>query len=165
MLVATHLNPTKTLLLIPGVYAFTAFLSMCCCCCKQRTPSGHSHRSVLLRCCESLMNGPIANLLALALQTGGTAGGAFYLFYRSEAHFDQLLNINILAHPWSFTIRITLSILIIGPFLSILWSRVIQGFIFRYKFDHKNSTLGYLEGRPGLPASRRGGKLICVFHA
>ena len=157
---ATHLDPAKTILLTPGIFIMTALLGMCCCCRSLKPPEKKriSKSSVCGQCCTWIMNSAFVNFLSLLLQGGGIAAASFLLFYSYEVKFDKWINIDYLSSPWNYALRISLTILVTCPLLSVLWSRLVQGLIFKYKYDVRHSNLGRLEGKPGLPASRRGGE-------
>ena len=163
-LVATHLDPSKSILLTSGIFLFTAFLGMCCCCCSDRQPpqqlreKKHRKLASCARYCEKFMNTPIVNFMAFVLQIGGLLGGVFLILHSTEPRFEQWLQADFLTTPWSYLLRVVLTVLITAPLLSIIWSRLVQGLIFKFNFNPVHSDLGSLEGRPGLPASRRGGE-------
>ena len=162
-LVATHLDPSKSILLTSGIFFFTAFLGMCCCCCSDRQPPQQrerEHRKLAscFRYCEKFMNSPVVNFAACALQIGGLVGGVFLIFYSNEPRFEQWLQVDFLSTPWNYLLRVAVTVLVTAPLLSIIWSRLVQGLIFKFNFNPLHADLGSLEGRPGLPASRRGGE-------
>ena len=163
-LVVTHLDPSKSILLTSGIFFFTAFLGMCCCCCSDRQPPQQlrerKHRKLAscARYCEKFMNSSVVNFVAFVLQIGGLVGGIFLILYSTEPRFEQWLQANYLTTPWNYLLRMVLTVLITAPLLSIIWSRLVQGLIFKFNFNPVHSDLGSLEGRPGLPASRRGGE-------
>ena len=165
-LVATHLNPAKSILLTSGIFFFTAFLGMCCCCFRDRQPpqrreraSGRSRIAAKLAgCCDRFMNSSLINFIAFVLQIGSLVGAAFLIFFTNEQRFEQWLQFDYLNTPWNYLLRVALAIAVIGPLLSVVWSRLVQGLIFKFNFDPLHPNLGSLEGRPGLPASRRGGE-------
>ena len=138
---------------------------MCCCCCSDRQPpqTRERERNKLAscnRCCERFMNSSVVNFAACVLQVGGLVGGVFLTLYSIEPQFELWLQVDYLSTPWSYLLRMVLTLLITAPLLSIIWSRLVQGLIFKFNFNPLHSDLGSLEGRPGLPASRRGGEAL-----
>jgi len=106
------------------------------------------------------MNSSVVNFAACVLQVGGLVGGVFLTLYSIEPQFELWLQVDFLSTPWSYLLRMVLTLLITAPLLSIIWSRLVQGLIFKFNFNPLHSDLGSLEGRPGLPASRRGGEAL-----
>ena len=180
ILVATNLGPAKTILLTPGVFLMTAFFGMFPCFCSAEPSYGQSDeetgssdvetsrddgelKSFRRECCMFLMNSTFAKFLAFCLQAGGIATTSFLLLYFNTDQLAQEKGIDFLAQPWSNALRLSLSVVIICPLLSFLWSGLVKGFIFKFKHSIRYSDLGQLEGKPGRPASRRGGEII-IFH-
>ena len=180
ILVATNLGPAKTILLTPGVFLMTAFFGMfpCFCSaepsyCQSDEESGSSDaetsgddresKSLCRECCKFLMNSTFAKLLAFCLQAGGIITTSFLLLYFNTDRLSQEKRIDFLAEPWSNALRLSLSVVVICPLLSFLWSGLVKGFIFKFKHNTRYSNLGQLEGKPGRPASRRGGEM-CYIH-
>ena len=167
MFVATQSDPATTILLIPGVYAFTALSSMCSVrvcrifwpCCRVSTaraenrgnddnPSAQNgywkkrKRQVVM-----VLDSEPVKLIGFFLQIIGLLAAAIALF----------------AHPLynhlevdKYSIYVLVSIPVCGIVLSFLWSSIVQSAIFKSEQQHADWEQER-EGQSTYPGSYKGG--------
>ena len=153
--VATQLSPAMTILLSSGIFLMTAVLELNCCCKLKKTCDEDSSYRQGLFCFVNV----VFSFFAVFLQGAGISMGSCFLFYSAYKNkLDKQTGYFYLDHPWSYPLRVFLPVLIIGPLLSVLWSRRVKVFTFEYSYHSRNFDLGQHEGNPGQPASRRGGE-------
>ena len=174
MFVATQADPATTILLIPGVYAFTALSSACServrrvlrpCCRPPRNGQGNSRSQpapvarksrwkALKKTLTIILDSEIVKSIALVLQIIGLLAAAVVLSSYPYAH-----NHDEPKHLYNSTIFVLVCIPICGLFLSFLWSPMVQSAIF--ESERKNTeqlnTEQECESRPAYPGSYKGG--------
>ena len=172
MFVATQADPAATILLIPGVYTFTALSSMCskrvrrkmrqCCRAPRagRNDQGNSTGVLSLPaqgCWEkfskrvvNVLDSEIAKSIGFLLQIAGLLAVAVALF-AYPLHLNQEVH--------KETIFVLVSIPACGITLSFLWSSMVQSAIFKSK---QQSAEQECEGHPTYPGSYKGGMKWCL---
>lgn len=166
MFVATQADPATTILLIPGVFAFTALSSMCservrrmirpCC----RAPNGRNtgrgndedstQNSIWMKRIATVLDSEFAKSFGFLLQIVGLLGAVIALL------------VYLVMDKYLANIYILLSIPVCGITLSFLWSSIVQSAIF--KAEQQQRTDQDPEGHPSYPASYKGGMKWRLSH-
>ena len=166
MFVATQADPATTILLIPGVYAFTALSSACServrrvlqpCCRPPRNGQGNSRYQpapvARKRCWKALtiiLDSEIAKLIALVLQIVGLLAAAVALCsypFKQDGPKDL----------YKSTRFVLVSIPCCVLLLSFLWSPMVQSAIFNCEQKKLNTEEKCESHRPAYPGSYKGG--------
>ena len=174
MFVATQADPATTILLIPGVYTFTALSSMCServrrimrpCCRAPREkkkdqgksrefPSPHSKKDrwrEFRKRVATVLDSELTKSLGFLLQIAGLLAAAIALF-AYPIHSSQKVH--------KETIFVLVSIPACGIVLSFLWSSMVQSAIF--KSEQQQSAEQECKGHPTYPGSYKGGMKWCL---
>jgi len=178
ILVATLLGPLPTLLLIPGIYAFTGMLRMCCCCCSYFQFKGATRSQYDTECTRRLkrlgavLDNPFFGFVGMATQVAGLIGAGVFTLYKGKILNENVANIDNFQNV--VMVKMVGCMVAVPLLLSILWSAAVQKLIYHSSPKTKGKTDGNQSRNSSdkLPASRRGGTygdssphlnlLICV---
>ena len=167
ILVATILGPLPTLLLIPGIYAFTGMLRTCCCCCSFFHFKGATRSQYDTDCTRKLkrlgavLDNPFFGFVGMATQLAGIFGAGVLTFYTRKVWNGRVARIDTFQHV--VTVKMVGCMMVVPILLSILWSAAIQKLIYHSSPRKKNEDA---QSRPAeLPASRRGGTCDGPVHS
>lgn len=167
MFVATQADPATTILLIPGVYAFTALSSMCservrrmirpCCRSRERetgqrgNDEDNTQNGICKKRIVTFLDSEFAKSVGFFLQIVGLLGAVIALLaYPPSWNLDK----------YSATLYILLSIPVCGITLSFLWSSMVQSAIFKAEqLQHTDQDPG---AHPTYPGSYKGGMKWCL---
>ena len=168
MFVATQADPATTILLIPGVFAFTALSSMCservrriirpCCRAPNERNTGRGNdedstqSSIWMKRIATVLDSEVAKSFGFFLQIVGLLGAVIALL------------VYLVMDKYLATIYILLSIPVCGITLSFLWSSMVQSAIFKAEQQQQQRTDQDPEGHPTYPASYKGGMKWRLSH-
>ena len=171
MFVATQADPATTILLIPGVFAFTALSSMCservrriirpCCRAPKERNTGRGNdedstqNSIWMKRIATVLDSEFAKSFGFFLQIVGLLGAVIALLVYPPNWYWNM-------EEYSATMYILFSIPVCGITLSFLWSSIVQSAIF--KAEQQQRTDQDPEGHPSYPASYKGGMKWRLSH-
>ena len=180
-IIAPHIGPPATILMLTGIYIFTGLVGINWCCrspSEEETSLRPEFESPLKRRLRRCWNGSGANFLGTVFQFLGLTGSLAVACYL-EWIDDPIDNpSDVTTDKWIAVLRLVITIILIPVILSFVWSRVIQKLIHKCNSSPATPVDGYdslpssasmtnlheIRGKISyLKASRRGGTYMRIY--